>query len=67
MTLKSLNEIPVTKDMVLREAERGLFQRVVDRRIRNRWQLRHTLMALGALGTALRATDTVKVLDILLG
>ena len=66
LILKSLEDIPVTKEQVLREAERTLFQKFVDRKLRTAWQLRAHLAALGALGLALQDTATVKTIEILL-
>jgi hypothetical protein len=65
MQLKSFDQIPVTKSMILHDAEKNILDKVVKRKIRNRWQLRQTLCALGALGQALAATETVKVLEII--
>ncbi len=66
LILKSLEGIPVTKERVLREAEKTLFQKFVDRKLRTAWQLRAHLAALGALGLALKDTATVKTIEILL-
>ena len=66
LILKSLKDIPATKEQVLREAEKTLFQKFVDRKLRTAWQLRAHLAALGALGLALKDTATVKTIEILL-
>ena len=66
LILKSLKDIPVTREQVLREAEKTLFDRFLQKRIRTLWQLRAHLAALGALGLALKGTATVKTIEILL-
>ena len=66
LILNSRKESPVTKDHILREAEKTLFQKFVDRRIRTRFQLRAAIAGLGALGTALQHSDTYRVLDSIL-
>ena len=66
LILKSLKDIPVTKEQVLREAEKTLFDRFLHKRIRTAFQLRAHLAALRALGLALKGTETVKVLETLL-
>ena len=66
LILKSLKDIPVTKDLILREAERTLFDRFIQKRIRTCFQLRAHLAALGALGLALQKTETFHVLTVLL-
>ena len=66
LILRNLKDIPVTKEQVLREAEKTLFQKFVDRKLRTAWQLRAHLAALGALGLALKDTATVKTIEILL-
>lgn len=66
LILKPLKDIPVTKEQVLREAEKTLFQKFVDRKLRTAWQLRAHLAALGALGLALQRTETFHVLTVLL-
>ena len=66
LILKSLKDIPVTKEQVLREAEKTLFDRFLQKRIRTLWQLRAHLAALGALGLALQRTETFHVLTVLL-
>lgn len=66
LILRNLKDIPVTKEQVLREAEKTLFQKFVDRKLRTAWQLHAHLAALGALGLALKDTATVKTIEILL-
>lgn len=66
LILKSLKEIPVTRDLILKEAEKTLFDRFLQKRIRTAFQLRAHLAALGALGLALKDTATVKTIEILL-
>ena len=66
LILRNLKDIPVTKEQVMREAEKTLFDRFLQKRIRTAWQLRAHLAALGALGLALKGTATVKTIEILL-
>ena len=66
IVLKDLKQIPCTKEMVLREAERKLVDQMVNRRIRTRWQLRKTLAGMGALGLALKASAGVKAMEVLM-
>lgn len=65
-TLHSLQDMPVTSDMILKEAEKTLMDKFIQKRIRSAWQLRHTLAGMGALGAALRSTATVAVLTTLM-
>ncbi len=65
-TLKSFADLPVTPDMVLREAEKALMDKFIQKRSRTMWQLHHTLAGMGALGAALRSTATVAVLTTLM-
>ena len=66
MTYKSLQDIPITKEIVLAEAERTLMDKFVQKRIRTAWQMRRTLAGMGALGQALKATATVATIEILM-
>ena len=66
LILKNLKDVPVTKEQVLREAEKTLFDRFLQKRIRTAFQLRAHLAALGALGLALKGTATVKTIETLL-
>lgn len=68
MVLKSFQDLPVTPDMVLREAENKLFKAFETRRIRTAWQLRRWVAGVpGALGQALKKSETYAVLSILIG
>ena len=66
MTYRSLQDIPMTKEIVLAEAERTLMDKIVQKRIRTCWQLRRTLAGMGALGQALKKTETYAIITILL-
>ena len=66
MTYRSLQDIPITKEIVLAEAERTLMDKFVQKRIRTAFQLRRTLAGMGALGQALKATATVATIEILM-
>lgn len=66
-TLHSLQDLPVTPDMVLREAEGKLFKAFEQKRIRTGWQLRRFVAGIpGALGQALRKSETYAVIGILI-
>ena len=66
-TLHSLQDLPITKDMVLHEAERKLFEAFERKRIRTAWQLRRFVAGIpGALGPALRKSQTYAVIEILM-
>jgi len=65
-TLHSLQDLPVTKEIVLAEAERALMARFTAKRLRTAWQLRRTVAGMGSLGAALRKSETYAVLTILL-
>ena len=66
-TLHSLQDLPVTPDMILHEAENKLFDAFLRRKIRTGWQLRRFVAGVpGALGSALRQTKTYAVLSILI-
>ena len=68
MVLKSFQDLPVTPDMVLHEAENKLFKAFEQKRIRTGWQLRRFVAGIpGALGQALRKSETYAVLSILIG
>ena len=64
--LKDLKSLPVTKEMVLREAERSLWDKFEKKSIRTRWQLRKTLAGMGALGLALKGSLAVKAMEVLM-
>ena len=66
LVLKSLKELPVTPNMVLREAEARLWHDFELRRIRTRWQLKHVLAGMGALGLALQTSAAVKAMTVLM-
>ena len=67
MVLKSFQDLPVTPDMVLHEAENKLFEAFETRRIRTAWQLRRFVAGIpGALGQALRKSETYAVIGILI-
>ena len=66
IVLKDLKRIPVTPDMVVRAAEKSLWDKFLDRRIRTRWQLRKTLAGMGALGLALKGSLAVKAMEVLM-
>lgn len=66
MILRSLQELPVTKELVLAEAEHTLMDKIIQKRIRTCWQLRRTLAGMGALGQALKKTETYAVITVLL-
>jgi len=66
-TLHSLQDLPITKDMVLHDAERRLFEAFERKRIRTAWQLRHFVAGIpGALGQALKKSQTYAVLSTLM-
>lgn len=66
-TLHSLQDLPVTPDMVLHDAERKLFEAFERKRIRTAWQLRRFVAGIpGALGPALRKSQTYAILSILM-
>lgn len=66
-TLHSLQDLLVTKDMVLHEAENKLFDAFQKKRIRTAWQLRRFVAGIpGALGQALKKSETYAVLSILM-
>ena len=66
-TLHSLQDLPITKDMVLRDAERKLFESFLRRKIRTGWQLRRFVAGIpGALGQALKKSETYAVIGILM-
>lgn len=66
-TLKSFADLPVTPDMVLHDAERKLFDAFQRKRIRTVYQLRRFVAGIpGALGPALRKSQTYAVLSILM-
>ena len=66
-TLKSFADLPVTPDMVLREAEKALMDKFIQKRIRTMWQLRHFVAGIpGALGPALKKSETYAVISILM-
>ena len=66
LILKDLKALPVTKDMVVREAERSLWDKFEAKKIRTRWQLRKTLAGMGALGLALKGSLAVKAMEALM-
>jgi len=66
-TLHSLQDLPVTPDMILHEAEKALMDKFIQKRIRTMWQLRHFVAGIpGALGPALRKSQTYAVIEILM-
>ena len=66
-TLHSLQDLPVTPDMVLHEAENKLFKAFETKRIRTAWQLRRFVAGIpGALGQALKKSETYAVIGILM-
>lgn len=66
-TLKSFADLPVTKEIVLAEAEKTLMDKFIQKRIRTAYQLRHFVAGIpGALGPALRKSQTYAVLSILM-
>ena len=65
-TLHSLQDLSVTKEIVLAEAERALMDKIIQKRIRTAWQMRRTLAGMGALGQALKKTETYAIITILL-
>ena len=66
-TLKSFADLPVTLDMILHEAENKLFKAFETKRIRTAWQLRRFVAGIpGALGPALRKSQTYAVISVLM-
>lgn len=66
-TLHSLQDLSVTKEIVLAEAERALMARFIAKRLRTAWQLRHFVAGIpGALGQALKKSETYAVISILM-
>lgn len=66
-TLHSLQDLSVTPDMVLHEAENKLFDAFQRKRIRTVYQLRHFVAGIpGALGQALKKSETYAVIGILM-
>lgn len=66
-TLHSLQDLPVTPDMVLHEAENKLFDAFLRKRIRTAYQLRHFVAGIpGALGQALKKSEAYAVIGILM-
>ena len=67
MVLKSLQDLPVTPDMVLKEAENKLFEAFERKRIRTGWQLRRFVAGIpDALGRALKKSETYRVVESIL-
>ena len=66
-TLHSLQDLPVTPDMILKEAENKLFDAFQRKRIRTVYQLRRFVAGIpGALGQALKKSETYAVIEILM-
>ena len=66
-TLHSLQDLPVTPDMILKEAEKALMDKFIQKRIRTMYQLRHFVAGIpGALGQALKKSETYAVISILM-
>lgn len=66
-TLHSLQDLPVTPDMILKEAEKALMDKFIQKRIRTMYQLRHFVAGIpGALGPALKKSETYAVISILM-
>ena len=66
-TLHSLQDLPITKEIVLAEAENKLFDAFQRKRIRTVYQLRHFVAGIpGALGQALKKSETYAVISILM-
>jgi len=66
-TLHSLQDLPITKDIVLHDAERKLFDAFQRKRIRTAYQLRRFVAGIpGALGQDLKKSETYAVIGILM-
>lgn len=66
-TLHSLQDLPVTPDMILKEAEKALMDKFIQKRIRTMYQLRHFVAGIpGALSQALKKSETYAVISILM-